>query len=98
MEPIMKDKNVFVGIFPYRKRGERYEYFLQKRDMQAKRNPGRYSTFGGQCEPSEAILAALIRELQEELNYIPKNPTYFARYEKASSIGHFFMEEVGSNF
>lgn len=98
MEPLLKPTGEFVGLFPYRKGAERYEYFLQKRDMNALRNPGRFSTFGGKCESGEEILESLLRELKEELDYVPKNVRYFARYTRATSIGHFFIEEVGSDF
>jgi 8-oxo-dGTP pyrophosphatase MutT (NUDIX family) len=57
-----------------------------------------YAMFGGGLEGKETPEAAVMREAVEELEYKPKNPTYFSRYEGAFGIAHVFIEEVGGDF
>lgn len=40
----------------------------------------------------------LMREIKEELEYIPTKPIYFTRYEFANFISHVFIEEVTEKF
>jgi mutator protein MutT len=98
MEPIRKIKKELAGLFPYRRRGEEFEYFVQKRTADAPRLAGLVGSFGGHFEQGEDILAAISREIQEELEYVPKNAQYFSRYEYAYGVIHIFIEEVGQDF
>ena len=98
MEPIMRQKRGWVGLVPYRKAGDSFEFFLQKRDLHAKRNPNLFGVFGGGIENGESLEETLSRELKEELAYTPKVAVYFSRYEHATGISHLFIEEVRENF
>jgi 8-oxo-dGTP pyrophosphatase MutT (NUDIX family) len=98
MEPIMREKRGSADLIPYRKEGDTWMFYLQKRDMQAPRAPGMISLFGGGTEGDEAPEATLARELMEELNYVTQNARYFSRYETARAIPHVFIEEVGADF
>ena len=48
---------------------------LQHRSETAKRYPGHWGIFGGGIEVGEEPEMAMRREILEELEYIPKNPT-----------------------
>ncbi|MGP1394942.1 MAG: NUDIX hydrolase [Inquilinaceae bacterium] len=51
---------------------EQRRYLLQLRDdVPSIRFPGHWGLFGGSAEPDEALEAALIRELSEELSFEP---------------------------
>lgn len=98
MEPMMKKKREVSCLVPYRRRGSEFEFFLQKRDANAATSPNKLGLFGGGLESGETIEQALVRELQEELEYVPKAPVYFCRYEHATHINSVFLEEVGPTF
>lgn len=94
-EPAKSQVAVFV---PYRKRNSAWEFYLQKRTMDAKINPGLLGTFGGTIEDGETPDEALLREVQEELAYVPQHHRYFSRYENSVSIRYVYIEEVGDDF
>lgn len=98
MQPLMHQKRESSGFVPYRRLGDDIVFFIQKRDKDALRNPDMFGVFGGGFEDNEDAHAALMREVREELNYVPENPQYFSRYETANNIMHIFMEEVGDDF
>lgn len=100
MEPIKKeiDKRKTAGFVPYRRRSNEYEYFLQKRCVNARSNAGLFGLFGGGIENVETPDEALQREIMEELVFEPKNPVYFSRYEIATAVLHVYMEEVAADF
>lgn len=96
--PIRLEKREGAALLPYRKTGEEYVYYVQKRDPNAVRSPGMIGYWGGGIEPGESITQALMREIDEELGYAPQKPIYFSRYENAHAIFHMFIEEVGDDF
>ncbi|MFI4987569.1 MAG: NUDIX domain-containing protein [Alphaproteobacteria bacterium] len=50
--------------------------------------PGHWGLFGGAVDRGERPLAALRRELREELEYEPRAPEYFSRFDfDLSSVG-----------
>lgn len=79
-------------------RGAVIEFFIQKRGLDFVSAPDKLGLFGGGLDEGESIDQALIRELQEELEYTPVRPVYFSRYEHATHINHVFLEEVAAGF
>ncbi len=94
----MNEKRENAVLIPYRKEGTEWQFYLQKRDMNAPRSPGVFGLFGGGLDEGETFEEAFVREIQEELNYSPRAPRYFSRYEAAQGIFHVFIEEVGNDF
>jgi 8-oxo-dGTP pyrophosphatase MutT (NUDIX family) len=93
-----RDKKHFSAFLPFRKRGNEYEFYLQKRSMNAKRGPGLFGLFGGHKEEGEMFIQTFLREIREELEYEPKNYQYFSRYETANGVVYVFIEEVNVDF
>lgn len=91
-------KRKIGSLVAYRKRGDEYEFFLQKRDERAKTNPGQFALFGGGIEEGETPKEGMVREITEELGYIPINYRFFSRYEIANAILNVFIEEVPHDF
>ncbi len=77
--------------------GELY-FYMQKRDKHAERAPDLFGLFGGGLEEGEDMKTALLREVQEELSYVPDNYRYFSRYEFAKAIFYVFIQEVQDDF
>jgi 8-oxo-dGTP pyrophosphatase MutT (NUDIX family) len=104
MEPIMKEKSKrrVVGFVPYRRAGQTYEFFFQKRTNDAPTSPGMFGIFGGGVEDGESAEQALAREIFEELAYKPENVRYFSRFESPTSMSDIFsdifIEEVSDDF
>ena len=99
MNPILHQKRQVVAYVPYRiMQGGMLEYFLQRRDEKAQYHSGIYSLFGGGIESNETLTEALMREVHEELRYVPSNAHYLALC--SSGYGDFFtfIEEVDLEF
>lgn len=94
----MKNKREVSSLLPYRKKGNTYEYYTQKRDKDVDYAPNQVGIFGGGLEADESPEEAMRREIQEELGYATKNAQYFCRYEIDKFIHHVFIEEVGEEF
>lgn len=86
-------KQGFASLLPYRKRGDAYEYFVQKRALTAKRAAGQFGLFGGKLEVGETPDAAVLREIREELTY-ECIPVPFFSYEFVDSFLHVYIEAV----
>ncbi|TSC63026.1 MAG: hypothetical protein Athens041674_346 [Parcubacteria group bacterium Athens0416_74] len=98
-EPILHSKRQVAVYIPYRRSANgAFEFFLQKRDMNAPTHAGIFSMFGGGIENQEDSKIALMREVQEELCYEPKNPIYLMKCERSVAVFHVFIEEVGNDF
>ena len=50
MNEISKDKREVSAFIPYRKKDDTYEYFLQKRTLDAPTHPGQLGMCGGGVE------------------------------------------------
>jgi 8-oxo-dGTP diphosphatase len=53
--------------------------------------PGKWGLFGGHLESGETPEVGLIREIQEEINYLVKEPTLFRCYSDRKSDRYIFF-------
>jgi len=93
-----KTKRIISILIPYRKNGGTILVFLQKRSKDAKRLPDFFGFFGGGAENNEDPQEALLREIREEMNYIPRGYSYLGKYEFPRSVKSIFYLEVGDGF
>lgn len=94
----MHEKREVCSYIPYRVTGGVTYFYLQKRDADAPKAANMFGMFGGGLEGSETPEESLIREVHEELAYVPQSPKYYSRFENPSNIFHVFTEEVDSDF
>jgi 8-oxo-dGTP pyrophosphatase MutT (NUDIX family) len=100
METLVKesDKRKVAAFIPYRHTENGYEFFMQKRTLDAPTSPGLLGLFGGGVEGEETYEEGAIREISEELVYVPQRLVFFSKFEHAKAIFHVFIEEVGVDF
>ncbi len=99
MEPIQNHKRFSVSLIPFRKNAEGvYEYFLQMRDGNAPMYANQFGLFGGGIDEGEDMYTALMRETEEEIEYMPQAPRYFSRFEDARAFYNVFIDEVSADF
>lgn len=91
-------KRKVSSFIPYRKNGEEILVYLQKKSEKAERHAGYFVPFGGGSEGSESPEETLIREMEEELNYRPKNYEFLGVYDFNWGIASVFVEEVKEDF
>lgn len=92
------EKRKISAIAPYKIENDKIFIFLQKRDKNAKRHPGLFGFFGGGKENNETPKETLLREVKEELDFVPDNINYFGKYILPRTIVDMFTTKVGSNF
>ncbi len=97
MEP-RAGKHHTSAFIPYRMQGGEFAVFLQRRSKNAALFPGYLGFFGGHIEKGEKPKQTLMREVEEELGYIPAAHRFFGKYVSPTSIKHVFVEEVGEDF
>lgn len=85
-------------LVPYRICGGEPELFLQKRDRHAPHYPSQLGFFGGHVEDGETPVAAMLREIQEELGYAPDGFFPLVRQEAPEVTRHIFAVEVADDF
>lgn len=86
------------AFIPYRKQAGEFAVFLQRRSKNAALFPGYLGFFGGHIEKGEKPKQTLVREVKEELGYVPAAHRFFGKYVSPTSIKHVFIEEVGGDF
>ncbi len=99
-ENFMSDPQVAVFV-PYRNGKEGLEFFLQKRDINAPTHPNIFSMFGGGIENGENATDAVLREIKEELEYVPKELEIFPEQFVSDANGKVFavfIEHVAQDF
>lgn len=85
-------------LIPYYFKDRELYVFLQRRSADAPRNPNSLGGFGGGVEGEENNEEALLREMQEELEYTPINYSLLGTFETNHSISNYYIEEVNENF
>jgi mutator protein MutT len=87
-----------AALVPYRKTGNEYEIFMQRRDKNAERFPGYLGFFGGGIEDGETPETALKREIREELNIEIRNYRHLAHFEASRGGLDAYTLEVPEGF
>ena len=85
-------------LIPYRFQDGELYIFLQRRSDDAPRNPNILGGFGGGLEGEENYEEALLREVQEELEYTPQQYSFLGVFETDHSISNYYIEEVREDF
>lgn len=91
-------KRKTVHLIPYYVENGECFVFLQKRSHDAERNPNSISIFGGGVEGDETNEEALVREMKEELQYLPLQPILLGTYEDIYSISTYYTLKVPQDF
>lgn len=68
------------------------------RDEHAPTNANIFSIFGGGIDDGETADEALLREIREELEYMPLNVKYFMHSDTGTRTCEVYIEEVGPDF
>lgn len=92
------NKRKVSTLAPYKIENDVVLIFFQKRSENAKRYPGLFGFFGGGAEKRENSEETLLREIKEELDYVPDNLNYFGKYELPVTIVDVFTTKVDNNF
>ena len=92
------DKRITAHLIPYKINKEGFFVYLQKRSGTASRNPGWYTIFGGGFEGEEKPEQAMLREIKEELNFIPSDYFYLGEYNDDYSISYYYAVLVSNEF
>jgi 8-oxo-dGTP pyrophosphatase MutT (NUDIX family) len=85
-------------LIPYYFKEKDLFVFLQRRSEDAPRNPNSLGGFGGGLEGEENNEEALIREMNEELEYTPKKYSLLGVFETDHSFSNYYTEEVNKDF
>lgn len=91
-------KRQVTSLIPYRFRGGEYEFYLQRRTQDAHIKPGHLGFFGGGIEDGESVEQGMLREIKEELKFLPQNYQFFGRYEFIQSTMFIFILSVANDF
>jgi len=88
-----------ANLIPYRFVKNQFEFYLSHRQKTAKQYPDLWSFWGGGIEDNETPEVALIREIQEELNWKPDQFKFLGTYYDSMPNEKFiFFTEVNENF
>lgn len=90
-------KRITSMFVPYCFKNNNLYIYLQKRSSNS-RNPNSLGAFGGGLENNENNEEALIREMDEELEYKPINYSLLGVIEDDYSISNYYIEEVKEIF
>ena len=85
-------------LLPYKIVNGKIFVFLQKRDNDAKDNPGNFGAFGGHLEESESPEEGLKREIEEELSFIPFGYEFFGEFSSPNKIEYTYILRVENDF
>lgn len=92
--------SIFV---PYKKQGNDIVVYLQKRSADTKRLPDYFGFWGGGIQKSETPEKGLLREIKEEMDYVPSGYHFFGKYVFSKKENYYsekfvFVLEVEDNF
>lgn len=66
-----EDKRITAYLIPYKIIDGVFFFYMQKRSENTKRHPCWFSIFRGGVEKWESSEKAMLREIKEELNFVP---------------------------
>jgi 8-oxo-dGTP pyrophosphatase MutT (NUDIX family) len=92
------EKRITAHLIPFKVENGKFFFYLQKRSENALRNPGWFTIFGGGIEKEENTEQAMLREIKEELDFIPDKYSYLGEYIDEYSISHYYITEVKDDF
>lgn len=92
------EKEKISMLLPYKVKEGKIYVFMQKRDGNAKNNPGNFGTFGGHFEEGENPEEALERKIEEEMSFKPVGYVKFGIFNFKNKIEHTYILKVGDNF
>jgi 8-oxo-dGTP pyrophosphatase MutT (NUDIX family) len=91
-------KRITAHLIPFKVENGEFFFYLQKRSENALRNPGWFTIFGGGVENEENKEQAMLREIKEELDFIPDTYSYLGEYADEYSISYYYATEVENDF
>ena len=87
------------NLIPYRFTLNHFEFYLSHRSKDAKQFPDLWSFWGGGIEENETSEEAMTREIQEELNWEPKQFKFLGTYyDSMPNEKHIFFTKVDKDF
>lgn len=92
------NKRAVSVLIPYCLKQKDLYVFLQRRTADAPSDPNTLGSFGGGLEVDESNEEGLIRELQEELEYTPKDYEELGIFENDNSVVMAYIEKVPEDF
>lgn len=96
----MKRKVAF--FIPVKKEQENYKVFLQLRSIDDSHLPGYVGLFGGEVNDGETQAGGMLREIEEELGYVPVNYNHLvdeiSSYKNEEFEKSVYWEIVPSDF
>jgi 8-oxo-dGTP pyrophosphatase MutT (NUDIX family) len=93
-----ESKREVATLIPYVEKDGAFEFFLQKRSITMERLPGFFAFFGGGLEKGETKEQGMLREIKEELDFVPEGFEFFSRYENVHYINSVFALKVEEGF
>ncbi|MDD3190542.1 MAG: NUDIX hydrolase [Candidatus Pacebacteria bacterium] len=95
----MSDNRKISGLIPYKRRDGEIFVFLQKRAKDARMLPDSFVFFGGGIEKGENPEETMLREIREELDFVPEGYKFLDSYKFENHLEfHIFMLEVNDDF
>lgn len=85
-------------LLPYKITEGKIFVFLQKRDDDAKDNPGNFGGFGGHADEDEDVEETLKREIEEEMSFVPEGYEFFGEFMNGDKVESDFMLKVDDDF
>ncbi len=88
-----------ANLVPYRFVNNNLEFYLSLRSKNAKQFPDTWSFWGGGIEDGENAEQTMLRELKEELDWVPNNYEFLGVfYDSMPNEKHIYFTEVDLYF
>lgn len=95
----MEDQEIKISLFlPFKIRNNQVLVYLQKRSESATRLPGYFGFFGGHSEGDENPEETLLREVKEEMNFVPSGYELLGHFKFCGCTKSAYILEVDNEF